>query len=150
MTGFRNPSRDEIHAFLRKIRTIAVIGLSADPARPSHEVAHALQGFGYTVIPVNPSIDSVLGLRCWPSIQAAVEAGNGPIDLVDVFRLPRHVPQIVDDCIQLHLPALWLQDGVIDEPSAMRARAAGMFTVMDRCIYRDRAALAGAGPLGYA
>lgn len=150
MTCFRNPSRDEIDAFLRRIRTIAVVGLSSSPTRPSHEVARALQGFGYTVLPVNPSIDSVLGLRCWPSLEAALDAGGGPIDLVDVFRLPRHVPQIVDDCIRLHLPALWLQDGVIDEPSASRARAAGMFTVMDRCIYRDRAALAGPGSLGYA
>jgi len=143
MAGFRNPSRDEIDAFLRRIRTIAVVGMSANSARPSHGVARALQSFGYTVVPVNPGIESVLGQRCWPSLTAAVEGVGMPIDLVDVFRLPQHVPAIVNECIRLKLPALWLQDGVIDESSALRAQAAGLFTVMDRCVYRDRAMLAG-------
>lgn len=143
MAGFRNPSRDEIDAFLRRIRTIAVVGLSANSSRPSHGVARALQSFGYTVVPVNPGIESVLGQRCWPSLAAVVEGAGVPIDLVDVFRLPRHVPAIVNECIRLGLAALWLQDGVIDEASALRAQAAGLFTVMDRCVYRDRAMLAG-------
>jgi hypothetical protein len=96
-------------------------------------VASALQSFGYRIIPVNPTIDQVLGERAYPDLKAVPET----IDLVDVFRSPEHVTAIVDDCIALHLPALWLQDGVIDEAAALRARAAGIQVVMDRCIYRD-------------
>lgn len=144
MGNFRNPSRAEIDAFLRRVHTIAVVGISANSSRPSHGVARSLQGFGYQVVPINPGFESVLGERCWPTLDAAV-AGLGAgrsVDVVDVFRLPQFVPDIVNDCIRLKLPALWLQDGVIDEQSAARAQAAGLFTVMDRCMYRDRAMLA--------
>ncbi len=130
---FTNPSTDEIRALLRRIKTIAVVGLSASPARPSHGVARALQGFGYRIIPVNPTVTEVLGEKAWPSLRALPE----PVDLVDVFRASSHVAGIVDDCIALKLPALWLQDGVIDEAAASRARMAGLTVVMDRCIYRD-------------
>ncbi len=144
MGNFRNPSRAEIDAFLRRIRTIAVVGISANSSRPSHGVARALQRFGYTIVPVNPGIESVLGEPCWPTLDAAVAARGAapPVDLVDVFRLPQFVPNIVNDCIRLKLPALWLQDGIIDEASVARAQSAGMFTVMDRCVYRDRVMLA--------
>ena len=138
---FENPSRTEIEALLRRARRIAVVGLSENPARPSHRVASALQGFGYTVLPVNPALESVLGTKSVPDLDAAVatlEPGEH-IDIVDVFRHPRHVAPIVDDVIRLRLPALWLQDGVIDEESALRARAAGVFVVMNRCLFRDRA-----------
>ena len=130
---FTNPSTDEIRTLLRRIKTIAVVGLSASPSRPSHGVARALQGFGYRIIPVNPAVREVLGARAYPSLRELPE----PVDLVDVFREPSHVAGIVDDCIALKLPALWLQDGVIDEAAALRARAAGLTVVMDRCIYRD-------------
>ncbi len=142
MGRFRNPSRTEIDDFLRRIRSIAVVGISANTSRPSFRIARALQAFGYRVVPVNPTVESVLGERCWPSLDAAAEALVEPIDLVNVFRLPQFVAQIVNDCLRLKLPALWLQDGVIDEAAALRAQAAGMFTVMDRCLYRDRAMLA--------
>jgi len=144
MGNFRNPSRDKIDAFLRRIRTIAIVGLSDNTSRPSHGVARALQSFGYRIVPVNPRIPAVLGERAWPNLEAAVAgvASDGGIDLVDVFRLPEFVPAIVSDCIRLNLHALWLQDGVIDNAAALRAQAAGLFTVMDRCIYRDRAMLA--------
>jgi uncharacterized protein len=140
---FRNPPLDQIERLIRDARTIAIVGLSSNPARPSFGVARALQRFGYRIIPVNPRYQSVLGEPAVPSLaaaQAALEPGER-IDIVDVFRRPEHVAGIVDDCIRLRIPALWLQDGVIDAAAAERARAAGIFTVMDRCLYRDRAAL---------
>jgi len=106
-------------------------------------VARSLQRFGYRIIPVNPFAESILGepavasLEQLPEVLGAAER----VDLVDVFRRPEHVAGIVADCIRLQMPALWLQDGVIDEAAAARARAAGILTVMDRCLYRDRAAL---------
>ena len=130
---FINPGPDEIRALLRRVKTIAVVGLSATPARPSHRVAAALQGFGYRIIPVNPALGEVLGERAWPSLREL----PGPVDLVDVFRESHHVAGLVEDCLALKLPALWLQDGVIDVVAAQRARAAGMTVVMDRCLYRD-------------
>jgi uncharacterized protein len=143
MPAFQNPSSAEITALLRSARTIAVVGLSADPSRPSHSVARALQRFGYRVIPVTPAAESVLGERAVPDLDHVQDVlGLGErIDVVEVFRRPEHVAAIVDDCIRLKLPALWLQDGVIDQAAAERARAAGIFVVMNRCMYRDRAAL---------
>jgi hypothetical protein len=140
---FHNPDAETIAALLRRARVIAVVGLSADPARPSHGVARGLQRFGYRIIPVTPSAPQVLGERSVPDLDhlGDVLAPGEQVDLVDVFRRPEHVAAIVDDCIRLGLPALWLQDGVIDERAAERARAAGILTVMDRCIWRDRAAM---------
>jgi uncharacterized protein len=140
---FANPGTDEIARLLRTARTIAVVGLSPDPARPSHGVARSLQRFGYRIIPVTPMAESILGERGVAALARLPEAlapAEG-VDIVDVFRRPVHVAGLVDECIRLKLPALWLQDGVIDEAAALRARAAGIFTVMDRCLYRDRAAL---------
>ncbi|HEY3785721.1 MAG TPA: CoA-binding protein [Steroidobacteraceae bacterium] len=143
---FTNPSTEDIADLLRRARVIAMVGLSASPARPSHRVALALQGFGYRVIPVNPTGGRILGEPAVPGldqIQSVLEAGER-VDIVDVFRQPEHVSGIVADCIRLRFPALWLQDGVIDEAAAERARRAGILTVMDRCLYRDRAALGAA------
>ena len=137
---FDNPAKSEIDAFLRRIRTVAILGLSETPGRPSHNVAKALQKFGYRVVPVNPTATEILGERAWPDLDAAL-AGAGPVDAVDVFRRPEHVAAIVDDCIRLKVPALWLQDGVIDEAAAQKARAAGIFTVMNRCMFRDRSTM---------
>ena len=130
---FSNPSPAEIRALLLRVKTIAVVGLSASPNRPSHSVARSLQGFGYRVIPVNPALADVLGERSYPSLRDLPE----PVDLVDVFRESSHVAALVDDCIALKLPALWLQDGVMDEAAALRAQASGLTVVMNRCIYRD-------------
>ena len=140
---FSNPPRGEIDRLLKGARTIAVIGLSGDPARPSHSVARALKDFGYRVIPVNPRVRGVLGEPAAADLAEALGrvAPGEQIDIVDVFRRPEHVAGIVADCIRLKLPALWLQEGVIDARSAERAREAGILTVMDRCIQRDRAAL---------
>jgi uncharacterized protein len=140
---FANPSTEQITQLLRSTRIIAVVGLSADRTRPSHGVARALQRFGYRIIPVTPTADIILGEHAVPDLDHLPEvlAPEERVDVVDVFRRPEHVAGIVDACIRLRLPALWLQDGVIDETAAERARRAGIFTVMDRCLFRDRKAL---------
>jgi uncharacterized protein len=140
---FVNPPAGEITDLLRAARTIAVVGLSADHTRPSHGVARALQRFGYRIIPVNPNAESILGE---PAVGALDQLGDvlGPderVDIVEVFRRPQYVAGIVDDCIRLKLTALWLQEGVIDAEAAERAARAGIFTVMDRCLFKTRAAL---------
>lgn len=137
--AFHNPPPDQIRALLQRVKRIAVVGLSPNPARPSHGVARALQRFGYQIIPVRPAVDEVLGEKAWPDLRSVPE----PVDLVDVFRAPEHVDGIVDDCIALHTPALWLQEGVVNEPAAERACEAGIMVVMDRCIYKDYRALMG-------
>lgn len=139
MQKFENPSPDDIRALLQRVQRIAVVGLSPQPTRPSHTVAAALQGFGYKIIPVRPALDQVLGERAYADLHEV----PAPIDLVDVFRAPQHVDAIVDTCIELRLSALWLQDGVINETAALRAQQAGLFVVMNRCIYRDHRALFG-------
>jgi predicted CoA-binding protein len=140
---FTNPPAGKITELLRSARTVAVVGLSADPARPSHGVARSLQRFGYRIIPVTPTANTVLGERAVADLDHLHEVlqPGERVDIVDVFRRPEHVAALVDDCIRLGLPALWLQDGVIDEAAAERAQRAGIFTVMDRCLFRDRAAL---------
>ena len=137
---FENPAKSEIDSFLRRIRTVAILGLSDTPGRPSHNVAKALQNFGYRIVPVNPAATEILGVRAWPDLDAAI-TGAGPVDVVEVFRRPEHVAAIVEDCIRLKVPALWLQEGVIDETAAQKARDADLFTVMNRCMFRDRSML---------
>jgi predicted CoA-binding protein len=141
---FDNPSETEIEAFLRRIRSIAILGLSETSGKPSHHVAEELQKFGYRIVPVNPTAKEILGERAWPDLESAL-AGAGPVDVVDVFRRPEHVAAIVDECIRLGVRALWLQEGVVDEAAASKARAAGLFVVMDRCMFKERSALARAG-----
>jgi hypothetical protein len=139
---FENPSKTEIDALLLRSRSVAVLGLSASPGRPSHHVASALQKFGYRIVPVNPGATEILGERAWPDLETALQAA-GPVDVVDVFRRSEHVAAIVEDAIRLKVPALWLQEGVIDAVAAEKARAAGVFTVMNRCMFRERASLGG-------
>jgi hypothetical protein len=134
---FQNPSTDEIRALLREMKTIAVLGLSDNPARPSYHVAQALQGFGYRIIPVRPAQTEVLGEKAYANLAELPELP----DLVDVFRAPEHVPGIVDECIAKGVKRLWLQEGVVNEMAAEKARAAGMTVVMDRCIFKEYVAL---------
>lgn len=134
---FQNPTADEIRALLREVKTIAVLGLSDNPARPSYHVAQAMQGFGYRIVPVRPGQAKVLGEQAYVSL---AELPMVP-DLVDVFRAPEHVPGIVDECIAKGVKRLWLQEGVVHEAAAEKARAAGMTVVMDRCIYKEYVAL---------
>jgi predicted CoA-binding protein len=137
---FENPAQVEIDALLRRAKTIAVLGLSEVPGRPSYHVASELQKFGYRIVPVNPTATEILGAKSWPDLESAMR-GAGPIDVVDVFRRSEHVAGIVDDAIRLKVPALWLQEGVVDEEAAAKARAAGIFTVMNRCMFKARRAL---------
>jgi predicted CoA-binding protein len=111
-------------------RTIAVIGLSEVPSKPSHYVSAYMQQRGYRIYPINPSIQSVLGERSFPSL------ADLPIkpDIVNVFRLPKFIPAIVDEMFQLDLPNLWVQQGIINLEAATRAEAGGIHVVMDRCI----------------
>jgi predicted CoA-binding protein len=128
-------SDDAVMRILFQARTIAVVGLSPDPRRPSHGVARYLQRAGYRIIPVNPAVDEVLGERAYPGLRQV----PGRIDLVDVFRRSEYVPAIVDDSIAVGAGAIWLQDGVRDDSSAERARRAGLHVVMDDCIMRRHA-----------
>ncbi|MGE5130429.1 MAG: CoA-binding protein [Sphingomonadaceae bacterium] len=138
---FANPSSDEMRALLGRVRTIAVVGLSPKPERPSHRIARLLQQWGYRVFPVRPGVAQVLGEKAYARL---AELPEKP-DLVNVFRSADRVDGLVDECIALGLPAIWIQQGIVNEPAAERARAAGMFVVMDRCIsieYRRLMALA--------
>lgn len=135
--AFTNPSGEEIRALLKRVKTIAVVGLSPKPNRPSYVVAKAMQGFGYRIIPVRPAVAEVLGEKAY----AALADVARPIDLVDAFRAAEHIDELVDECIRLKIPALWIQEGIINESAAQRARDAGMFVVMDRCIYKDYVSL---------
>jgi predicted CoA-binding protein len=134
---FANPSPDEIRALLREVKIIAVLGLSDNPARPSYHVAEALKGFGYRIIPVRPGQREVLGETAYATLAEV----PGVPDLVDVFRASEHVPGIIDECIAKGVKRVWLQEGVVSELAAEKARAAGITVVMDRCIYKEYVAL---------
>ena len=127
---------DPIHELLARTKTIAVVGLSDDPVRPSHGVSAYMQAQGYRIIPVNPKIKEALGEKSYPSLLEVPEK----IDLVDVFRRPEYVDEIVDQSIQLKIPAIWLQEEVINERAAAKARSAGVFVVMDLCILKEHRA----------
>ena len=124
-----------ISQLLREARTIAVVGVSDNPQRPSNDVAAYLQRQGYRIIPVNPALAEVLGEKCYPSVKdiPAAEA----IDIVDIFRRPDFVPPIVDEAIERGAKAIWMQDGVVHEAAAEKARAAGLAVVMDNCLLRE-------------
>jgi predicted CoA-binding protein len=141
--SFQNPPPGAVEALLKSARTIAVLGLSDKPARPSCSVSLAMQRYGYRIIPVNPGLKSWHGIPAIPDLShlGTVLRPGDKVDIVNVFRQPEHVAPIVDECLALKLPALWVQLGVVDEAAAERARASGMTVVMDRCIFVDRAAL---------
>jgi predicted CoA-binding protein len=128
--------REVAARILRDYRRIAVVGISDRPDRDSHRVAAYLAQAGYVIIPVNPNVTQVLGERCWPSLDDA----PGPIEVVDVFRRSELVEPVVDAAIRVGAKAVWMQDGVVNETAAAKARAAGLLVVMDRCMLRDHAA----------
>ena len=134
---FANPSSEALRALLRETETIAVVGLSPKPDRPSYAVAKAMQGFGYRIIPVRPATAEVLGEKAYAQLSDVPDK----IDLVNVFRAAEHLDMIVDECIALNIPAIWVQEGIVNEAAAQRARDAGMAVVMDRCTYKDYVAL---------
>ena len=127
----------ELKDLLGKTRTIAVVGLSDKPNRPSHHVAEYLQLQGYRVIPVNPGITTILGERCYASLREIPEA----VDMVDVFRRSEAVPAIVVEALAIGAKSLWLQEGVIHEQASEQAKAGGLQVVMDRCILKEHARL---------
>ena len=120
-------NHDQVNAQLANSKTIAVVGLSPRPERPSHYVAKYLQEQGYRVIPVNPQLDNVLGEKCYPNLKSIPES----VDMVDVFRRSSLVGPIVDEAIEIGAKYIWMQDGVIDEQAAERAESAGLGVVMD-------------------
>ena len=131
-----------IQEILSKTKTIALVGYSPKPGRPSGMIAQYLQQHGYRVIPVNPSIEEALGEKAYPSIAAIPEK----VDLADVFRRPEYIPGVVDDAIAAGVKYLWIQDGIIHDEAARKAEEAGIGVVMDRCIFRDHARGLAAGP----
>lgn len=128
-------SDEQIKAILKNAKTIAVVGLANSPLRPSYGVSAYMQQQGYRIIPVNPMIEESLGEKSYKSLRELPK--DLKIDIVDVFRRPDAVPEIVDQVIELELPALWLQETVVDEEAAEKARKAGVFVVMDRCILKE-------------
>ena len=124
---------DVIEKILKESKTIAVVGLSPDPARPSHGVARYLQAQGYRIIPVNPLIEEVLGEKSYPDLASVPET----VDVVDIFRGSRHVPAIVEAAIVKGARAVWMQEGIVHQEAAARAREAGLMVVMDRCMLKE-------------
>jgi uncharacterized protein len=131
-----SPLPDAITDLLQRTKTIAVVGLSNDPWRASHGVSAYMQSHGYRIIPVNPQIECCLGEQSYASLLDVPEK----IDLVNIFRRPEFVEAIVNQAIQLKVPAVWMQEDVIHEKAAEKARQAGIFVVMDRCILKDHRA----------
>ena len=131
------PQTDAIAEVLKRSKTIAVVGLSRNPLRPSHGVAAYMQTHGYRIIPVNPQIEECLGERAYASLLDVAKSVPEKIDIVDIFRRSKFVAEIVDQAIALKIPAIWMQEDVIDEKAAEKARQAGIFVVMDRCILKE-------------
>lgn len=123
-----------IQRILKEAKTIAIVGVSANPDKTSHRVAAYLQCKGYRVIPVNPTVEGeILGEKVYPSVQSIRE----PFDVVDVFRRAEDVPAVVDDAIAAGAKILWMQRGIVNEEAAAKAEAAGMTVVMDRCMMAE-------------
>ena len=129
---------ETIDEILKNTKTIAVVGLSDSATRPSFGVSRYMQAQGYRIIPVNPQAKTILGETCYPSLEDAFDA-VGKIELVNVFRAPAFVPEIVKDVMRLKIPYLWLQEGVCHEEAAGWAEAVGIKVVMDRCIHKEHA-----------
>jgi predicted CoA-binding protein len=121
---------EEIGEILRKYRTIAVVGLSADVSRPSYQVARYLQNHGYRIVPVNPSCAEILGEKCYPSLKEI----PFPVEVVDIFRKVDAIPAIVAEAVEVGAKAVWLQLGLVEPQAAQKAREAGLQVVMDRCM----------------
>jgi predicted CoA-binding protein len=128
-----NPSSAEIAEILNSSKVIAVVGLSPKPERPSHGVSAYMKDQGYTIIPVNPGHAEILGEKAYKSLLEI----PGPIDIVDVFRDPSAVPEIVDQAIQKKAKVMWVQEGIVHNEAAENARAAGLMVFQHRCIYKE-------------
>lgn len=122
-----------IPEILTSCRTLAVVGLSSRVWRPSFAVSEYMQSVGYRIIPVNPNETEVLGEKAWPALDAIPD----PVDLVNIFRRPEHVPEIVESAIGIGARVVWMQEGIVNEGAARRAREAGLEVVMDRCLLKE-------------
>jgi len=124
---------DDIIKILNESKTVAIVGISDKPARPSHKVAKHLKAHGYRIIPVNPKLKEVLGEKCYASlIEVKVS-----VDVVDIFRKPEDVPSIVDSAIQIGAKTIWMQEGIRNDEAADNARVAGLTVIMDRCMLKE-------------
>ncbi len=126
---------DVLSAILKQYKTLAVVGLSARPTRPSHGVASYMKAHGYRIIPVNPHEQQVLGEKAYPRLEDVPE----PVELVVIFRRPEFVPEIVESAIRKGAKVVWMQEGIVHEAAAQRARQAGLEVVQDRCILKEHA-----------
>lgn len=131
--SFANPDDTALRELFDRVKTIAVVGLSPQLARPSFRVAAAMQRYGYRIIPVRPLVDEVLGEKAYASLADIPFS----VDLVDVFRAAEHLPAIVEQCLALHLPSIWIQEGIVHQDAAQLARAGAMTVVMDRCLLKE-------------
>ncbi|KEO84375.1 CoA-binding protein [Tumebacillus flagellatus] len=139
MSNFQNPTDEELVNVLKRSKDIAVVGLSGEVTKPSHEVAEYLQSQGYEIIPVNPNVDTVLGRKSHDSLLDL--AGN--VDIVNVFRRSHELPAIVEQAIKINAKVLWAQLDIVDEAAAKRAQEAGMTVVMDKCLKIEHSRLLG-------
>ena len=124
---------EEIEGILKEGRTIAVVGLSPKPDRPSYVVARYLQAQGYRIIPVNPNTQEILGEKAYPTLLSIPEK----VDIVDIFRRPEEVPPVVEEAISIGARVVWMQEGIVNEAVAQRAKEAGLKVVMDRCLKKE-------------
>jgi predicted CoA-binding protein len=125
--------RETIQKILTESHTVAVVGLSSNPERPSHQVAQYLQDRGYRIVPVNPNVSEVLGEQSYPDLLSIPQ----PVDVVDIFRRPEAVPVIVEQAIEIGAKAIWMQKGVRNQEAAEQAQTSGLLTVMDRCMMEE-------------
>ncbi len=135
--SFQNPAPEAIKDLLGRVKTIAVVGLSPKPDRPSFGVSQAMQRFGYRIIPVRPALDEALGEKAYAKLADI----PFPVDMVNVFREAAAIPGLVEETLAIGAPALWIQEGIVHDEAAGKARAAGLTVVMDRCIWKEYVAL---------
>ena len=128
-----NATSEELRRILRTCKTVAVVGLSDRPDRDSHRVAAYLQQHGYRIVPVNPNVATVLGEPAYPGLRAVPV----PVEVVDIFRKPAAVPEIVEDAIAMGARVIWMQEGIAHNAAADRARAAGLEVVMNKCMLKE-------------
>ncbi len=139
--AWKNPAPEVIKELIDRARTIAVVGLSANPSRPSFRVSQYLKEAGFRVIPINPGISEVLGERAFPDLLAVGE----PVDIVDIFRKGEAAPDLVEQAIRIKARSVWLQEGVISPSAFKRGEEAGLIMVMDRCLLKEHSRLEATG-----
>jgi predicted CoA-binding protein len=130
---YQNPSDDRIREILQKYKKVAVVGLSSDETRPSNVVARCLQGKGFKIIPINPNENEILGEKAYSDLSAIPEK----VEIVDIFRRSDQVPPIVDEAIKIGAKVVWMQEGIINHPAALKAAQNGIVVVMDKCMLKE-------------